>query len=146
MDMLATGMRATLGLKITGSRRGWHSETREKGAGPVLKADPATRSRFRRTNRRRLLSGHRLGPRELGRQGISIEAAQMAVQNAIGGETVTEVIDGRARYRVNVRYMRDFRSDIDSLKEVLVAAPGGREVPCRPTWRSAGAQRPFDDS
>src|SRR5262249_37023766 len=40
-------------------------------------------------------------------------------------------IDGRARYGVNVRYMRDFRSDIDSLKEVLVAAAGGREVPIR---------------
>ena len=66
---------------------------------------------------------------ELGRQGISIEAAQVAVQNAIGGETVTEVIDGRARYGVNVRYLRDFRSDPDSLKEVLVTAPGGRDVP-----------------
>jgi Cu(I)/Ag(I) efflux system membrane protein CusA/SilA len=42
---------------------------------------------------------------------------------------VTEVIDGRARYGVNVRYMRDFRSDIDSLKEGLVATPGGRQVP-----------------
>src|SRR5919202_1794202 len=57
-----------------------------------------------------------------------MEAAQMAVQNAIGGETVTEVIDGRARYPVNVRYMRDFRSDIDALKEVLVATPMGRQV------------------
>src|SRR6185369_5417329 len=49
--------------------------------------------------------------------------------NAIGGETVTEVIDGRARYGVNVRYLRDFRSDPDSLREVLVTAPGGRDVP-----------------
>ena len=54
-----------------------------------------------------------------------MEAAQVAVQNAIGGETVTEVIDGRARYPVNVRYMRDFRSDIDALKEVLVALRAG---------------------
>jgi Cu(I)/Ag(I) efflux system membrane protein CusA/SilA len=55
----------------------------------------------------------------------------MAVQNAIGGETVTEVINGRARYGVSVRYMRDFRSDIDSLKEVLVTTPGGREIAIR---------------
>ena len=53
-----------------------------------------------------------------------MEAANVAVQHAIGGETVTEVIDGRARYGVNVRYMRDFRSDMDSLKEVLVTTPG----------------------
>ena len=65
----------------------------------------------------------------MGRQGIGMEAAQAAVRNAIGGETVTEVIDGRARYPVNVRYLRDFRSDIDALKDVLVATPGGRQMP-----------------
>jgi len=58
-----------------------------------------------------------------------MEAAQTAVRNAIGGETVTELIDGPARYPVNVRYMRDFRSDIDSLKQVLVSTPRGRAVP-----------------
>jgi Cu(I)/Ag(I) efflux system membrane protein CusA/SilA len=130
MDMLATGMRTPLGLKITGpTTEGVQKLTERIEA--VLKGDVATRSVFAE----RTGDGYYLDidwdRGELGRQGISVEAAQVAVQNAIGGETVTEVINGRARYGVNVRYMRDFRSDIDSLQEVLVATPGGREVPVR---------------
>jgi Cu(I)/Ag(I) efflux system membrane protein CusA/SilA len=128
MDMLATGIRSPLGIKITGPKVEGIQALAEK-VEAVLQADPAARSVFAE----RSGEGHYLDidwdREELGRQGISIEAAQVAVQNAIGGETVTETIDGRARYGVNVRYMRDFRSDIDSLKEVLVAAPGGRQVP-----------------
>jgi Cu(I)/Ag(I) efflux system membrane protein CusA/SilA len=130
MDMLATGMRSTLGLKVTGPTTEGIQNLAER-VEAVLKADRATRSVFAE----RTGDGYYLDidwdREELGRQGISVEAAQVAVQNAIGGETVTEVIKGRARYGVNIRYMRDFRSDMDSLKEVLVATPGGRQVPIR---------------
>jgi Cu(I)/Ag(I) efflux system membrane protein CusA/SilA len=52
------------------------------------------------------------------------------VQNAIGGENVTTTVEGRERYPVNVRYMRDFRSDFDALSRVLVPASGGqRQIP-----------------
>ena len=130
MDMLATGIRTPLGIKITGATTEGLQKLAEN-VEAVLKADAATRSVFAE----RTGDGYYLdidwNREELGRQGISVEAAQVAVQNAIGGETVTEVITGRARYGVNVRYMRDFRSDIESLKEVLVTTPGGREVPIR---------------
>ena len=66
----------------------------------------------------------------LARYGLSIDEAQAAVQNAIGGENVTTVIQGRERYAVNVRYMRDFRSDLDAVGRVLVSASGGkRQIP-----------------
>jgi len=65
----------------------------------------------------------------LARYGLSIEEAQTAVQNAVGGENVTTVIRGRERYPVNVRYMRDFRSDIDAVRRVLVPAGGERQIP-----------------
>jgi Cu(I)/Ag(I) efflux system membrane protein CusA/SilA len=66
----------------------------------------------------------------LARYGLSVEEAQSAVQNAIGGENVTTVIQGRERYPVNVRYMRDFRADIGALGRVFVPASGGaRQVP-----------------
>jgi Cu(I)/Ag(I) efflux system membrane protein CusA/SilA len=130
MEMLATGMRGALGLKITGPT----TDGIQRLAGrieAVLKADAATRSVFaERTD-----DGYYLDidwdRGELGRQGVSMETAQAAVQNAIGGETVTEIVDGRARYSVNVRYLRDFRSNPDDLAEVLVEAPGGRQVPIR---------------
>ena len=112
----------------------------------MLKADAATRSVFAE----RTGDGYYLDidwdREELGRQGISVEAAQVAVRNAIGGETVTEVIDGRARYGVNVRYTARFpHRTIDSLKEVLVATPGGPADADRPVGRGAYPQRSFDD-
>jgi copper/silver efflux system protein len=51
------------------------------------------------------------------------------VTSGIGGENVAENVEGRERYPINVRYQRDFRSDIGSLQRVLVAAPGGVQVP-----------------
>ena len=63
---------------------------------------------------------------ELARYGLSIEEAQAVVQNAIGGENVTTAVEGGERYPVNVRYMRDFRSDFDALGRVLVPASGGQ--------------------
>ena len=58
--------------------------------------------------------------------GLTMEQAQAAVQNAIGGETVTTTVEGRERYAVNVRYMRDFRQDLPALRRVLVAGEEGR--------------------
>ena len=62
---------------------------------------------------------------ELGRAGISMEEAQVAVQNAIGGDNVTTVIMGRARYPVNVRLPRDSRDNLDALRQVLVGGSAG---------------------
>ena len=66
---------------------------------------------------------------QLARYGLSIEEAQQAVENAIGGENVTTAVLGRERYPVNVRYKRDFRSDIGALSRVLVPAGGQRQIP-----------------
>lgn len=61
---------------------------------------------------------------------MSMDNAQAAVQNAIGGETVTTTVEGRERYSVNVRYMRDFRTDLGSLARILVSDPEGqRQIP-----------------
>ena len=65
----------------------------------------------------------------LARYGLSIDDAQNALSTAVGGENVTTLIKGRERYPVNVRYLRDFRSDIQSLNEVLVSAGGDKQIP-----------------
>src|SRR5260370_37216090 len=49
--------------------------------------------------------------------------------SAVGGEPVTTTIEGRERYSVNVRYLRDYRSDVDALERVLVATPSGAQIP-----------------
>jgi Cu(I)/Ag(I) efflux system membrane protein CusA/SilA len=65
----------------------------------------------------------------LARYGLSIDDAQNALATAVGGENVSTMIDGRERHPVNVRYLRDFRSDIESLGNVLVSSEGGSHIP-----------------
>jgi Cu(I)/Ag(I) efflux system membrane protein CusA/SilA len=128
-DMLTTGVRTPVGLKISGAdvqqieKIGLQAEA-------LLNSVSGTRSVFTE----RTSSGYFLdidwNRDELARYGLSIEEVQTVVQNAIGGENVTTVVQGRERYPVNVRYMRDFRSDMSALGRVLVPAFGGqRQVP-----------------
>jgi Cu(I)/Ag(I) efflux system membrane protein CusA/SilA len=65
----------------------------------------------------------------LAQNGLSIEEAQNALATAVGGDNVSTVIDGRARYPINVRYMRDFRSDLDALSKVLIPISGEKQIP-----------------
>ena len=72
-------------------------------------------------------AGKVLGDSKLEAEGKGDKVAGK-VQNAIGGENVGTTVQGRERYPVNVRYMRDFRSDVTSVGRVLVAGPQWREV------------------
>src|SRR5215469_2915598 len=129
IDMLTTGIRTPVGLKVSGAD--W-SVIEDIGAKieSALAAVRGTRSVFAE----RTGSGYYLdvdwNRDALARYGMSIDDAQVAVRNAVGGENVTTIIRGRERYAVNVRYMRDFRSDQDAVGRVLVPALGGkRQIP-----------------
>lgn len=129
IEMLSTGMRTPVGLKISGADL---DTIEELGAQveSVLKSVKETRSVFAE----RTGSGYYLdfawNRENLARYGLSIEDAQAVVSTAIGGENVTTTIEGRERYPVNVRYMRDFRSDYEALGRILVPAAGGsRQIP-----------------
>ena len=127
--MLATGMRSPLGLKIAG-----HSLEQIQELGikveDLLHGVRGTRSVFAE----RINDGSYIDVQwdrgELARAGISMEEAQTAVQNAIGGDTVTTAIQGRARYSVTVRLPRERRDNLDDLRQVLVDdSAGGDSVP-----------------
>jgi Cu(I)/Ag(I) efflux system membrane protein CusA/SilA len=66
---------------------------------------------------------------EAARYGLTIADVQQAVSSGIGGEMVTENIEGRERYPVNVRYSRDFRDNVEELRRVLIATPSGAQIP-----------------
>jgi Cu(I)/Ag(I) efflux system membrane protein CusA/SilA len=124
IDMLATGMRSALGLKIAGPEL---QRIQELGARveELLRGVRGTRSVFaERINDGRYID-IQWNRGELARAGISMEEAQTAVQNAIGGDNVTTVIRGRARYPVNVRLPRDSRNNLDALRQVLVGSSAG---------------------
>jgi Cu(I)/Ag(I) efflux system membrane protein CusA/SilA len=127
IEMLTTGMRTPVGLKISGADLSGIEQigTRIESLLPRVKG---TRGVFAE----RTSTGHfvdfQWNREQLARYGLSIEDAQLAIANAIGGEDVTTAVQGRERYPVNVRYMRDFRSDLGALQRVLVPAGGHRQV------------------
>jgi len=125
IDMLTTGIRTPLGLKISGAEP---EEIQTLGA--QLEAELARLGDTRGVFAERTAEGKFLdidwNRGELARYGLSIREAQAAVENAIGGENITTTVEGRERYPVNVRYLSDFRSDLGALSRVLVAAADGR--------------------
>jgi Cu(I)/Ag(I) efflux system membrane protein CusA/SilA len=124
IDMLATGMRSPLGLKIAGPDLQGIQELGTR-VEELLRNVRGTRSVFaERMNDGRYID-IQWDRSELARVGISMEEAQVAVQNAIGGDNVTTVIQGRERYPVNVRLPRGSRDNLDVLRQVLVGGSGG---------------------
>jgi Cu(I)/Ag(I) efflux system membrane protein CusA/SilA len=129
IDMLTTGIRTPVGLRISGA----DLRTIEELGAQVEAALPGVRG-TRNVFAERAGGGFFLditwNRDELARYGLGIDEAQAVVQNAIGGENVTTTVEGGERYPVNVRYMRNFRSDLDALGRVLVPASGGqRQIP-----------------
>ncbi|MDR3734260.1 MAG: CusA/CzcA family heavy metal efflux RND transporter [Acidobacteriaceae bacterium] len=128
VDMLTSGIRTPVGLKISGDDPAEIQKIGEQVTA-VLPSIRGTRGVFsERTN-----EGHFLDVAwrrdELARYGISIDTAEEVLTNAAGGDNVSTAYQGLARYPVNVRYMRDFRSSADALGRILVPAGGQRQIP-----------------
>jgi Cu(I)/Ag(I) efflux system membrane protein CusA/SilA len=127
IDMLSTGMRTPVGLKISGSDLETIESIGARIEG-ILPAVKGTRGVFAE----RTGAGHFLDVEwdrtQLARYGLSLADAQQVVENAIGGDNVTTAVLGRERYPVSVRYKRDFRSDIGALNRLLVTGSGGRQL------------------
>jgi Cu(I)/Ag(I) efflux system membrane protein CusA/SilA len=128
IDMLTSGIRTPVGLKISGDDP-QKLEDIGQSVQTALSAVPGTRGVFaERTNEGYFLDV--VWQREkLAQYGISMDQAQKVLDNAIGGDNVSTVYKGSERYPVNVRYMRDFRSNVDALGRVLVPAGGMRQAP-----------------
>ena len=129
IDMLSTGVRTPVGVKISGANLKVVEEigTRIEALLPQIHG---TRNVFAERSGDGYFMDFKWNRDELARYGLSVDEAQTAVQNAIGGENVSVTIQGRERYPVSVRYMRDFRSDVGALSRVLVPASGGqRQIP-----------------
>jgi copper/silver efflux system protein len=129
IEMLSTGLRTPIGLKISGANLATIEQIGAQVEG-VLPAVKGTRSVFAERTGSGSFLDFEWNRVELARYGLSMEEVQDVVAKAIGGENVTTTIEGRERYPVNVRYMRDFRDDIGALGRVLVTTSGGqRQIP-----------------
>jgi Cu(I)/Ag(I) efflux system membrane protein CusA/SilA len=129
IDMLTTGIRTPVGIKISGADP---KVIEEIGAQveAYLPSIKGTRSVFAERTGNGDFLDIVWNREELARYGLNVEEAQAVVVNAIGGENVTTAIQGRERYPVNIRYLADFRPDFWALGRVLVpASTGQRQIP-----------------
>ena len=125
IDMLTTGVRTPVGVKVFGAdlkvieRIGLDIEK-------LIASVPGTRSVFAERVGGGFFLDFDWKREQLARYGLNIEDVQNVVMSAVGGENVTTTVEGRERYPVNVRYQRDFRSDVESLGRVLVPVMNGQ--------------------
>ena len=128
IDMLSTGVRTPVGIKISGKdlkeieRVGIEIEKivkRVSGARSVY-AERVTGGYFLDFDIKR---------EELARYGLTVADVEETIMAAVGGEAVTTTIEGPERYSVNVRYLRELRDDVEGLRQVLIATPSGAQIP-----------------
>ena len=127
-DMLSTGIRTPIGIKVQGANID-EIERLGRAIEDVLKTVPGTSSAFAERTGGGYFLDFDLKRDQLARYGLTIDDAEAVVMSAIGGESVSTTVEGRERYSVNVRYLRDARSDIETLERVLVATPSGAQIP-----------------
>jgi Cu(I)/Ag(I) efflux system membrane protein CusA/SilA len=129
IDMLSTGIRTPVGIKVIGTDL-TEMERLARQLEAVVRQVPGTTSAFAE----RIGGSYYLNiipdRAALARNGIAIADFQESIGMAVGGEAVTTTVEGRQRYSVNLRYPRGFRSDPDSIaREVLIDSPTGAAIP-----------------
>ncbi|HVO63430.1 MAG TPA: CusA/CzcA family heavy metal efflux RND transporter [Terriglobales bacterium] len=128
IDMLTTGVRTPIGVKVLGSDLAEIEKIGEQ-VEMALRDVQGTTSVFAERTTGGYFLDFTLKRDELARYGLTIDAANDVLMSAVGGEPVTTTVEGRERYPVNVRYLRDYRTDLDALRRVLVSTPTGAQIP-----------------
>jgi copper/silver efflux system protein len=128
LDMLLTGIKTPVGVKILGSdldaiqRLGGEIER-------ILQQIPGTRSVYAERVAQGYFTDIRIDREAIARHGLMVGDVQDVIESAIGGQNITRTIEGRERYPVNVRYERAFRENLPDLEGVLVKTPTGAQIP-----------------
>jgi Cu(I)/Ag(I) efflux system membrane protein CusA/SilA len=125
LDMLSTGIRTPVGIKIVGSDLATIERIARQTEAAVARV-PGTRSAYAE----RVAGGYFLDfvlrRDRLARYGLSIDDANTMVITAVGGDNQSVTVEGRERYGINVRYARDYREDLQALRRVLLPLPGAQ--------------------
>lgn len=122
IDMLTTGIRTPVGIKIFGADLKQIEEV-GKQLEQIIQKVPGTRSVYGERVAGGYFVDFDLNRAAIGRYGLTIKEVQDVIMAAIGGENVTTTIEGRERYPVNIRYPRELRDEVDKLARVLIPIP-----------------------
>ncbi len=127
-EMLTTGFRSVLGVKVFGPDLG----TIQNLGVQIEKALtdlPDTRSVFAERTTGGYFLDFTVNRQAAARYGLTVGDVNDTIETAIGGNTVATTVEGRERFPISVRYARDYRGDLDALKRVLVPTPTGAQIP-----------------
>jgi len=127
-EMLATGVRSQLGIKVYGD----NLDEIEKTAIAIeraIAAVPGTRSAFAERSTGGFYADFVIDRAAAARHGLRVKDVNAVIMSGIGGENVSETVEERERYPISVRYAREFRDAPDTLANVLIATPSGAQVP-----------------
>src|SRR5438309_2028765 len=141
LDMELTGIKTPLGMKIQGPTLEGIQQTGTQ-IQQVLTGHPEVRSIFSERVSQGFYVDVEVNREEASRYGLTVADVQQAVSSGIGGEMVTENIEGRERYPVNVRYNRDFRDNVDELRRFLIGTPSGAQIPIEQIARISFSRGP----
>ncbi len=128
LDMLLTGIKTPVGIKILGSdlneiqRLGGEIER-------TLQGIPGTRSVYAERVAQGYFTDITIDREAIARHGLMIGDVEDVIESAVGGQNITRTIEGRERYPVNVRYELGFRDTLPDLRRILVKTPGGAQIP-----------------
>jgi Cu(I)/Ag(I) efflux system membrane protein CusA/SilA len=127
-EMLTTGFRSVLGVKVFGPDLGGIQKIAVQ-IEKELANFPNTRSAFAERTVGGYFLDFTVNREAAARYGLKVGDVNDIIETAIGGKNITTTVESRERYPINTRYARDFRQDIDALKRVLVPTPTGAQVP-----------------
>ncbi|HXW63191.1 MAG TPA: CusA/CzcA family heavy metal efflux RND transporter [Candidatus Acidoferrales bacterium] len=141
LDMELTGIKTPLGLKIQGPNL---EGVERVGAEiqQIFSTIPEVRSVFAERVSQGFYLNIAVNREEASRYGLTIADVEQAISSGMGGEMVTENVEGRERYPVNVRYSRDFRANVEALQNVLISTPSGAQIPISTVAKVAFSRGP----
>src|SRR5437660_8556423 len=125
-EMLTTGFRSILGIKVFGPDLGTIQDIGVQ-IEKALTDFPNTRSVFAERTTGGYFLDFKVNRQTAARYGLTVGDVNDIIETAIGGKTISMTVEGRERYPIAGRYARDLREDLDALKRVLVATPAGRQ-------------------
>jgi Cu(I)/Ag(I) efflux system membrane protein CusA/SilA len=131
-EMLATGIRSSLGIKVLGSDLKQIESTGiaiERALQEDARTAPHTRSAFAERTTGGYFLDFTVDRAAAARYGLNVGDIQDVIVAAMGGRAVSQTVEGRERYDILVRYARDFRDDILSLERTLITTASGAQIP-----------------
>ena len=128
VDMLSTGIRTPVGVKVFGPRLEGINDIGAQIEG-AINSVRGTRNVFAE----RVTGGYYVDfdirRDQIARYGLTVEDVEMVIESAVGGANITTTIEGRERFPVNVRYQRAYRTDLNKIRRTLISTPKGNQIP-----------------